>query len=149
MDLAHEIMGLGLELEEKNSSVKLLQDALSEQRQASQKVMNDIEAQKKKQVKTQKEEFENIIKRHQKFIDQLIKEKKALNEQCENLVKQLKQQEDRHCAAIKSAEHRFNVEMQRLRDMQAVGEKMRREKWLKSKTDKIKVCYFGIELKHV
>lgn len=73
------------------------------------------------------------------FFLQLINEKKSLTEQCENLIKQLKQQDERHASAMKAAEHRFNVELQASKERQAIAEKLRREKWLLGKTEKIKV----------
>lgn len=40
---------------------------------------------------------------------------------------------------MKAAEHRFNVELQASKERQAIAEKLRREKWLLGKTEKIKV----------
>ena len=50
----------------------------------------ETEKEMKKRLDVQKDEYEETIKRHLGFIDQLIDDKKNLSERCEQLVKELK-----------------------------------------------------------
>ena len=56
----------------------------------------------KKRLDVQKEEYEETIKRHLGFIDQLIDDKKNLSERCEQLVKELKQMDRKYSDKIRS-----------------------------------------------
>ena len=56
----------------------------------------------KKRLDVQKEEYEETIKRHLGFIDQLIDDKKNLSERCEQLVKELKQVDKKYSDKIRS-----------------------------------------------
>lgn len=71
VDLAQKLIGLYLELEEKTSSVHLLQETLNEQRQSTNKMLKSWESENCKKLKSQKSEYETAIKRHQTFIDQV------------------------------------------------------------------------------
>lgn len=137
-ELSKQIIDLTLRLKEKSSSIKLLQDELSTLRDQIIKMTKQTDEVVKLKLKAQKDEFESIVKRHQKFIDQLIADKKALNQQCEGLLNEIKVQEDRHNSNIKAMEHKHKVELQKVKDMQIAGEKIRRERWIDNKTQKIK-----------
>lgn len=70
-DLAQEIISLRLSLEDKDASIDLLRTALREQKdsQSRQSTLHSKELDNRvRQVKT---ECETIVKRHQKFIDQV------------------------------------------------------------------------------
>lgn len=139
VELANRIVNLELRLKDKSSSVKILQEELSSLRDQLLKTTKETEKILKEKLKHQKEEYESVVKRHQKFIDQLIKDKKTLNQQCEGLIGEMKSLEDKYNSNLAVAENRHKVEMQKLKEMCVAGEKIRRERWVDSKTQKIKV----------
>ncbi|XP_044252632.1 centrosomal protein of 131 kDa isoform X2 [Tribolium madens] len=137
-ELAHHVIDLTLKLKEKSSSITVLQTELSSLREEIVHTTKKTDQTIKQKLKTQKEDYETTIKRHQKFIDQLITDKKSLNEKCENLVTEMKTMEDRHQANLKALDHKHTIELQKVKDMAAAGEKLRRERWIDTKTQKIK-----------
>ena len=62
----------------------------------------ETEKEMKKRLDVQKDEYEETIKRHLSFIDQLIDDKKNLSERCEQLVKELKQVDKKYSDKIRS-----------------------------------------------
>lgn len=139
LELSNQIIDLNLRLKEKSSAIKLLQDELSSLREQILKMSKQTEDTLKEKLKVQKDEYENVVKRHQKFIDQLIADKKSLNQQCEGLVSEMKLMEERFNSNMRAAEHKHKVELQKLKEMHIAGEKIRRERWIDTKTQKIKV----------
>lgn len=138
-ELCDQIIDLHLRLKEKSSSIKLLQQELSSVRDEVLKLTRQMEELVKQKLKSQKEEHEGVVKRHQKFIDQLISDKKSLNQQCESLISEIKMLEDRHNSNTRAQEQRHQIEMKKVKEMQIAGEKIRRDRWIDTKTQKIKV----------
>ncbi|XP_064213693.1 centrosomal protein of 131 kDa [Tribolium castaneum] len=137
-ELARHVIDLSLKLKEKSSSITVLQTELSSLREEIVNTTKKSDQTIKQKLKTQKEEYEGTIKRHQKFIDQLITDKKSLNQKCEGLVTEMKTMEERFQSNMKAVEHKHNVELQKVKEMAAAGEKLRRERWIDTKTQKIK-----------
>ena len=71
---------------------------------------------------------------------QLIADKKCLADKCESLVLELRKSEEHHVSTLKAVEERHKIELQKAREMHAAAEKLRRERWIDNKTQKIKVC---------
>nr|CAD7264176.1 unnamed protein product [Timema shepardi] len=138
VDLSHEVLTLRLQLEERTSSISVLQEALTQQRELTLRNTQNTEKELKGRLKEQKQHLEAIIGRHQKFIDQLIADKKVLSEKCESLVRELKGSEDRHATNMRAIEERHSIELHQAKEMHAAAEKLRRERWIDSKTQKIK-----------
>lgn len=149
-ELCDQIIELNLRVKDKLSSIKLLQEELSCVRGQVLKLTKQSESIVKQKLKVQKEEHETIVKRHQKFIDQLINDKKVLNQQSESLICEIKTLEERYNSNMKATEHKHQVELKKVKEMHTVGEKIRRERWIDNKTQKIKVrsqvklCFFTI-----
>lgn len=138
-ELSHQIIDLSLRLKEKSSAICLLQEELGKLRQEIVQNSKQTDNIVREKLKQQKDEYEGVIKRHQKFIDQLIADKRTLNEQCEGLIREMKVVEDRFTNNLKAVEHKHQVEMQKMKEMQMAAEKMRRDRWIDTKTQKIKV----------
>ncbi|XP_012263429.2 centrosomal protein of 131 kDa [Athalia rosae] len=136
--LKEDLATVKLQLEERDSTVELLKNELKTQcRSACEK----MESQTKKhagELQAQKTKYQTVIKRHQKFIEQIISDKKNLTEKCNALTEHIKQMEVKYQREMKVAAERHGVELQRARELCAASEKIRRERWLEAKTSKIK-----------
>ena len=109
-------MALRMELDNKQKSVEMLQKALSQQRELTVYHAKEMEKEGQRRMDLQKQEYEATVQRHQCFIDQLIDDKKALSERCEQLVGELKDVDKKFRQKIKGMEERSvlgvgNVEM--------------------------------------
>lgn len=60
----------------------------------------------KKRLDVQKEEYEEAVKRHLSFIDQLIDDKKTLTEKYEAVVKEMKTSERKYQDKVKAMQDR-------------------------------------------
>jgi hypothetical protein len=78
VNLAHEVLALNLQLEEKSNSISLLQETLNEQREITVRNTRNVKRDMKTRLHEQKEEYEAAVARHQKFIDQVIYIHKSL-----------------------------------------------------------------------
>lgn len=128
-----------LQIEEKNATIECLKNQLKSERKAacdkmmSQKRCNAIK------MKELENKYRTIVKRHQKFIEQLIAEKTDLAQKCDSLARQIKDIEQKIQRDLKVINERHAVELQRAKENIAASEKIRRERWLEMKTSKIKV----------
>jgi len=71
LDLAHEVITLHLQLEEKSKSISLLQQTLNQQRELAVRNARNAARDMKTRMSEQKGEYESAVARHQKFIDQV------------------------------------------------------------------------------
>ena len=85
-----------MELENKNKTIEMLQKALNQQRELTVYHAQEMEKESQKRLDLQKQEYEGTISRHQCFIDQLIDDKKTLSDNCEALVKEVKEMDKKH-----------------------------------------------------
>ncbi|XP_033630551.1 centrosomal protein of 131 kDa-like [Asterias rubens] len=145
-EVTNTVLSQRLQLDEKDRSVKMLQKALNQQRELTVRHAKEQEKEMKKRLGLQKEEYENTVKRHLSFIDQLIDDKKSLSEKYDTVVRDLKQVDKKYSTKIKTMEDTHNSELQKVKDVQAAAEKIRREKWIDEKTKKIKeITVKGLE----
>lgn len=137
-NVTSELLQLRLEVNEKSRSVDMLKKALQQQRELSLRQVQDQEKELNQRLKMQKEQYEATIKRHLSFIDQLIDDKKVLNEKCERVVLEMKEAESKYRKKIKEIQEAHGVEMKKQKEIFSAAEKMRREKWIEEKTRTIK-----------
>ncbi|XP_024941076.1 centrosomal protein of 131 kDa isoform X2 [Cephus cinctus] len=136
--LKEDLATAKLQLEEREATIRFLKNELRTERQLA---CEKIEAQTKQHTaaqQTQKSKYQTVVKRHQKFIEQLLSEKKDLSEKCNFLADRIKEMEAKHLRESKVVAERHTVELQRARELCAASEKIRRERWLEAKTSKIK-----------
>ncbi|XP_046412848.1 centrosomal protein of 131 kDa [Neodiprion fabricii] len=133
-----DLATLRLQLEERDETLKILKNELKSQRHSA---CEKLELQKKQhctELQTQKTKYQTTIKRHQKFIEQIISDKKNLTEKCNSLTEHIKEMEVKYHRELKVVADRHAVELRRARELCAASEKIRRERWLEAKTSKIK-----------
>ncbi|XP_071874662.1 LOW QUALITY PROTEIN: centrosomal protein dilatory [Bombus fervidus] len=127
-----------LQLEEKNATISLLKEQLKTEKRLS---CDRLESQRKSsasKLQQQDEKYKGIVKRHQKFIEQLISEKTDLTEKCNSLAQRVKEIEIKMQRDLKAATERHTVELQRAKEHFAAAEKIKRERWIEARTTKIK-----------
>lgn len=116
----------------------MLQRALDQQRELTIRHAKDVEREMQKRLEVQKAEYEETIKRHLAFIDQLIDDKKGLGEKCEKLVMEMKTKDKKYTDKITNITEHHNVELKKVKEVASASEKLRRERWIDEKTKKIK-----------
>eukprot|EP00794_Sanderia_malayensis_P008773 gene8773-9710_t len=68
----------------------------------------------------------------------LIDDKKVLSQRCEELVKKLKDTDQRYSSKLKTPEENHAVELKKQKEIMEAAEKLRRQKWIHEKTTQIK-----------
>ncbi|CAF3411768.1 unnamed protein product [Rotaria socialis] len=127
-----------VDYEEKQRQSTIVQPRMNQQHEPSFHLRNNLEQDFDFDFQRQKDEYESIIQRHLKFIDQLIDDKKKLSHRCELLLYELKTIDKKYNSRIRSIEESHCGELQKLKDVHEAAEKLRRERWIEEKTKKIK-----------
>ncbi|XP_030817809.1 centrosomal protein of 131 kDa isoform X3 [Camarhynchus parvulus] len=155
-EVTSSMMRLKLEVEEKKRAISLLQTALTQQRELTDRHIKQTEKELSQQLRLQREQYEAAIQRHLAFIDQLLDDKKVLSEKCEAVVAELKQVDHKYGQKINQMQEQhelvwrtlgpFCEEIKKLKELMSATEKVRREKWIEEKTKKIKeITVKGLE----
>ncbi|KAK2866607.1 hypothetical protein Q7C36_002663 [Tachysurus vachellii] len=145
-EVASSTMRLKLELKEKQRAVTMLQTALTQQRELMLHNVKETEKELNNNFQMQKQQYEATIQRHLAFIDQLIDDKKSLNEHCECVVTELKQVDQKYTKKINQMQEQHELEIKKIKELMSASEKIRREKWIDEKTKKIKeITVKGLE----
>uniref|UniRef100_A0A8C2JM77 5-azacytidine-induced protein 1 n=1 Tax=Cyprinus carpio TaxID=7962 RepID=A0A8C2JM77_CYPCA len=145
-EVTGSMMRLKLELDEKKRTVNMLQTALAQQRELTIRHVKETEKELNHTFQLQKQQYEATIQRHLTFIDQLIDDKKALSERCEEVVGELKQVDQKYTKKIAQMQEQHEMEIKKLKELMSATEKIRREKWIDEKTKKIKeITVKGLE----
>ncbi|XP_041341713.1 centrosomal protein of 131 kDa isoform X6 [Pyrgilauda ruficollis] len=145
-EVTSSMMRLKLEVEEKKRAINLLQTALTQQRELTDRHVKQTEKELSQQLRLQREQYEAAIQRHLAFIDQLLDDKKVLSEKCEAVVAELKQVDHKYGQKITQMQEQHELEIKKLKELMSATEKVRREKWIEEKTKKIKeITVKGLE----
>ncbi|XP_053850530.1 centrosomal protein of 131 kDa isoform X5 [Vidua macroura] len=145
-EVTSSMMRLKLEVEEKKRAISLLQTALTQQRELTDRHIKQTEQELGQQLRLQREQYEAAIQRHLAFIDQLLDDKKVLSEKCEAVVAELKQVDHKYGQKITQMQEQHELEIKKLKELMSATEKIRREKWIEEKTKKIKeITVKGLE----
>uniref|UniRef100_A0AAG5DIM3 5-azacytidine-induced protein 1 n=1 Tax=Anopheles atroparvus TaxID=41427 RepID=A0AAG5DIM3_ANOAO len=138
--LARRVIKLSLRANELSNAMQLSKDHIATLKADKVKAIRTEKSALLGKLKEQKKHYEDIIGRHQEFIDQLIKDKSGLCDKVTQLTRRLDSQNQ-------SWEHRLKTELERARDTALAAEKIRREKWVRENTKKIKeLTVKGLEL---
>ncbi|XP_053688612.1 centrosomal protein of 131 kDa [Sabethes cyaneus] len=138
--LARRVIKLSLRANELSNAMALSKDHLVNLKADKMKAVRAEKAAFGSKMKEQKKHYEDIIGRHQEFIDQLIKDKSGLCDKVTQLTRRIESQNQ-------SWEHRLKTELERAKDTALAAEKIRREKWVRENTKKIKeLTVKGLEL---
>ncbi|XP_058026036.1 centrosomal protein of 131 kDa isoform X2 [Ahaetulla prasina] len=155
-EVTSSIQKLKLEVEEKKRAVAFLQRALAQQQELTGQHVKDVQKELTHQLTMQREQYEAAIQRHLAFIDQLIDDKRALNQKCEAVVSELKLVDQKYTKKIAQMQEQHELvwrtlgplceEIKKLKQLMTATEKIRREKWIDEKTKKIKeITVKGLE----
>ncbi|XP_065083120.1 centrosomal protein of 131 kDa [Ochlerotatus camptorhynchus] len=138
--LARRIIKLSLRANELSNAMQLSKEHLSNVKSDKMKAVRAEKTAFQNKMKEQKKHYEDIIGRHQEFIDQLIKDKSGLCDKVTQLTRRIESQNQ-------SWEHRLKTELEKAKDTALAAEKIRREKWVRENTKKIKeLTVKGLEL---
>lgn len=138
--LARRIVKLSLRANELSNAIQLSKEHVSNVRNDKAKTLRLEKLNGQGRLKEQKKHYEEIVARHQTFIEQLIKDKAALCEKVSQITRRLDSQNQ-------AWEHRMKTEVERAKEQALAGEKIRREKWVRDNTKKIKeLTVKGLEL---
>ncbi|XP_053964329.1 centrosomal protein of 131 kDa [Anastrepha ludens] len=138
--LARRVIALSLRANELANAVYLSKEHVMKVRTEKQKSIRTEKANAANRMREQKKHYEAIVKRHQGFIEQLLKDKGSLCEKVAALTRRLESQNQ-------AWEHKLEAEVERVKEITLAGEKIRRERWVRENTKKIKeLTVKGLEM---
>lgn len=138
--LCRKVVNLSLRVNELNNAIQLSKEHVSNIRAEKMKTVRLEKQNTQKRLNEQKKHYEDIVQRHQNFIEQLLKDKANLCEKTNQLTRRIDSQNQ-------AWEHRLKTEVDRARETVMAGEKIKREKWVRDNTKRIKeLTVKGLEL---
>lgn len=130
--LARRVIALSLRANELANAIHMSKEHVIQLRSEKQKSIRAEKSNSATKMRDQKKHYEEVVTRHQGFIEQLLKDKGALCEKVAALTRRLESQNQ-------AWEHRLETELARTKETTLAGEKIRRERWVRENTKKIKV----------
>ncbi|EDV98126.1 GH22846 [Drosophila grimshawi] len=129
--LARRVIALSLRANELANAIHLSKEHVVQLRSEKQKSLRAEKSNSSSKMRDQKKHYEEVVTRHQGFIEQLLKDKGSLCEKVAALTRRLESQNQ-------AWEHRLETELTRTKETTMAGEKIRRERWVRENTKKIK-----------
>ncbi|KAH8270754.1 hypothetical protein KR018_000201 [Drosophila ironensis] len=129
--LARRVIALSLRANELANAIHMSKEHVLQLRGEKQKSLRAEKSSNAAKLKDQKKHYEDVVTRHQGFIEQLLKDKGSLCEKVAALTRRLESQNQ-------AWEHRLETEVTRTKETTMAGEKIRRERWVRENTKKIK-----------
>lgn len=130
--LARRVIALSLRANELANAIHMSKEHVQQLRVERQKLLRAEKTSNANKLRDQKKHYEEVVTRHQGFIEQLLKDKGSLCEKVAALTRRLESQNQ-------AWEHRLETEVTRVKETTLAGEKIRRERWVRENTKKIKV----------
>ncbi|EDW47156.1 GM20578 [Drosophila sechellia] len=129
--LARRVVALSLRANELANAIHMSKEHVFQLRGEKQKSLRAEKSTAAAKLRDQKKHYEEVVTRHQGFIEQLLKDKGSLCEKVAALTRRLESQNQ-------AWEHRLETELARTKETTMAGEKIRRERWVRENTKKIK-----------
>ncbi|KAH8254369.1 hypothetical protein KR032_009690, partial [Drosophila birchii] len=129
--LARRVIALSLRANELANAIHMSKEHVLQLRGEKQKSLRAEKSNGAAKLRDQKKHYEEVVTRHQGFIEQLLKDKGSLCEKVAALTRRLESQNQ-------AWEHRLETELARTKETTMAGEKIRRERWVRENTKKIK-----------
>ena len=93
-----------------------------------------------KRLKLQKEEFDVAFARNESLINEMVAEKRILQERCDKLMRSFDETESKYKEQIKILQQKHLEEIKRLRKTQISIENSKKQQWMGQRTHEIRVC---------
>ncbi|XP_059608319.1 centrosomal protein of 131 kDa [Phlebotomus argentipes] len=129
--LARRVVALSLRANELANALQLSKEHVASVRAEKVKAVRLEKQAGAAKLTEQKSHFEGIVARHQTFIEQLLRDKSTLCEKVGNMTRRMDSQNQ-------AWEHKLETELSRAKETMSAGEKIRKERWVKENTKKIK-----------
>ncbi len=133
------LMGQEIELREAHNAIADFKRALEQERKAHERREKETAAKCEESLAKQKKELEEVIERHVKFIEQLVKDKKDLTDTLEATKEKSKDDDAKWAKKMKEQQKSHEIELKKSKEAWMAAEKLRKEKWEKEKVHEIKV----------
>ncbi|PRP85369.1 5-azacytidine-induced protein 1-like [Planoprotostelium fungivorum] len=145
LEAKKKMVAVQVQLDDKTRTVEAmqktindLQKSLTEATEKEHQSVRKMSLQEKKKLNEQKKQFDEVAQRQVGFIEQLLKDKEALNSRCEALVKETKTLQIRFEDNARTMEENHADSMKKMKAHLLSGEKTRRETFLAERVKEIK-----------
>ena len=135
---ASKVVEMTLLLEDKTDEIMGLTSQLYHEQEERQREVREHAEELHRVVSEKDREHEEVVNRHQTFIDDLLRDKRALADQCEHLAGEMKLMEGKYRQKVETMVESNKIEMRKAKDGWIATERLKREEWMKQRTEEIK-----------